>query len=199
LLANPDVDILKGERKVLTVLYADLRGSTDLAERTQAELLVGFINDYLSRMTDVILEHEGTLDKFVGDEVMALFGAPIPQDDHALRAVRVGLAMQAAYRTVMKSWQERGVDAPLIGVGIATGRMTVGEMGGSQRADYTVIGRAANLGRRICDVAKGGQVLISQNTYDLVKEAIEAIPLPGQRFKGVAQNVTVYEVTRILE
>jgi len=199
LLANSNMDILRGERKVLTVLYADLRGSTDLSERTQAELLVGFINDYLSRMTDVILEHEGTLDKFVGDEVMTLFGAPIPQDDHALRAVRVGLAMQAAYRTVMKSWQERGVDAPLIGVGIATGRMTVGEMGGSQRADYTVIGRAANLGRRICDVAKGGQVLISQNTYDLVKEAVEAIPHPGQRFKGVAQNVTVYEVTRILD
>ena len=199
LLANSDVDILRGERKVLTVLYADLRGSTDLSERTQAELLVGFINDYLSRMTDVILEHEGTLDKFVGDEVMALFGAPIPQEDHALRAVRVGLVMQAAYQTVMKGWQERGVDVPPMGIGIATGRMTVGEMGGSQRADYTVIGRAANLGSRICGMAKGDQVLISQNTYDLVREAIEAIPHPGQKFKGVAQNVTVYEVTRILD
>jgi class 3 adenylate cyclase len=88
---------------------------------------------------------------------------------------------------------------PPMGIGIATGRMTVGEMGGSQRADYTVIGRAANLGSRICGMAKGDQVLISQNTYDLVREAIEAIPLPGQKFKGVAQNVTVYEVTRILD
>jgi adenylate cyclase len=199
LLANSNVDILRGERKVLTVLYADLRGSTDLAERTQAELLVGFINDYLSRMTDVILEHEGTLDKFVGDEVMALFGAPIPQEDHALRAVRAGLAMQAAYRVVAKNWRERGVDAPPVGIGIATGRMTVGEMGGSQRADYTVIGRAAILGRRICDVAEGGQVLISQNTYELVKEAIEAAPLPEQHLKGVARGTTVYNVARILD
>jgi adenylate cyclase len=199
LLANPNVDILKGERKVLTVLYADIRGSTDLAERTKAELLVEFINDYLSQMTDVILGHEGTLDKFVGDEVMALFGAPVPQEDHALRAVRTGLAMQATYQTVMKSWQERGVEAPPIGIGIATGRLTVGEMGGSQRADYTVIGRAANLGARICGVAKGGQVLISQKTYNLVKEVVEVTPLPNQHFKGVAHDVTVYHVTRVLD
>jgi adenylate cyclase len=199
LLANPNVDILKGERKVLTVLYADIRGSTDLAERTKAELLVEFINDYLSQMTDVILGHEGTLDKFVGDEVMALFGAPVPQKDHALRAVRTGLAMQATYQTVMKSWQERGVEAPPIGIGIATGRLIVGEMGGSQRTDYTVIGQAANLGARICGVAKGGQVLISQNTYNLVKEAVEVTPLPNQHFKGVAHDVTVYHVTRVLD
>jgi adenylate cyclase len=199
LLANPNVDILKGERKVLTVLYADLRGSTDLAERTKAELLVEFINDYLSQMTDVILEHEGTLDKFVGDEVMALFGAPIPQKDHALRAVRAGLAMQATYQTVTEHWREYEVEAPLMGIGIATGRMTVGEMGGSQRADYTIIGRAANLGARICDAAKGGQVLISQKTYDLVKEAVEVIPLPGQHFRGVARDVTVYHVTRVVD
>jgi adenylate cyclase len=77
--------------------------------------------------------------------------------------------------------------------------MTVGEMGGSQRTDYTVIGRAANLGARICDVAKGGQVLISQRTYDLVKEAVEVIRLPGQHFRGVARDVTVYHVTRILD
>src|SRR5688572_21169435 len=87
LLANPDVDFLKGERAVLSVLYADLRGSTQLAEHTDPELLVGFINHYLGQMTDTILSHEGTLDKFVGDEVMALFGAPFPQADHALRAV----------------------------------------------------------------------------------------------------------------
>jgi adenylate cyclase len=198
LLANPNVDILRGERKILTVLYADLRGSTDLAERTKAELLVEFINDYLSQMTDVILEHEGTLDKFVGDEVMALFGAPIPQGDHALRAVRAGLAMQAKHQAVAKTWHERGLEVPPIGVGIATGRLTVGEMGGSQRADYSVIGRAANLGARICGVAEGGQVLISPNTYDLVKESVEAAPLPGQHFKGVAHDVTVYHVTRVL-
>jgi class 3 adenylate cyclase/GTP-sensing pleiotropic transcriptional regulator CodY len=200
LLASPDVDILKPERLELTVLYADIRGSTLLAEQTDPELLAEFIKDYLTQMTDVVLSHEGTVDKFVGDEVMALFGAPIPQKDHALCAVRVGLAMQAVHQTIMKSWQEREVQAPPIGIGIATGKMIVGEMGGSQRADYTVIGRDANLGARICDMAKGGQVLISEATYDLVKEVVEAIPLPGQQFKGVPhRDVTVYHVTRVLD
>ena len=197
LLANPDVDFLKGERSVLTVLYVDLRGSTLLAERTNPELLVGFINHYLGQMTDIILGHEGTLDKFVGDEVMALFGAPFPQEDHALRAVKVGLEMQAAYQTVMEIWQDRGVEVPPIGVGMATGELIVGEMGCSQRADYTVIGRAANLGARICGAASGGQVLISEETYALVKDHVEATPLTGFQFKGVDRDVVVYDVERL--
>jgi adenylate cyclase len=199
LLASPNVDFLKGERSVLTVLYADIRGSTSLAERIDPEILVGFINHYLGQMTDVILSFEGTLDKFVGDEVMALFGAPFHQEDHALRAVRAGLAMQKAHQTVMEIWQDRGVETAPIGIGIATGELIVGEMGCPQRADYTVIGRAANLGARICGVADAGQVFISQATYDLVKHAVEAIPITNMQFKGVDGNVTVYHITSVLD
>jgi adenylate cyclase len=199
LLANPDVDFLKGERAVISVLYTDLRGSTHLAEHTDPEMLVGFINHYLGQMTDVILAHEGTLDKFVGDEVMALFGAPFPQEDHALKAVRVGLDMQKAHQTVMEIWQDRGIQPAPIGVGIATGELIVGEMGCSRRADYTVIGRAANLGARICGAAQAGEVLISQETYDLIKEHIEVVPITGLQFKGVQRDVTVYRVVRLLE
>lgn len=197
LLSNADVDFLKGERSVLTVLYADIRGSTRLAEQTEPEQLVGFINHYLGRMTEVILAYEGTLDKFVGDEVMALFGAPFPHPDHALRAVRTGLAMQEAHREVMAAWQQQGVNAAPIGIGIATGEMIVGEMGSSQRTDYTVIGRAANLGARICSAAKAGQVLISQATYNMVKDSVEASPIPNMQFKGVESDVTVYHVHRV--
>jgi len=199
LLANPDVDFLKGERMVLSVLYADIRGSTILAERTDPELLVGFINDYLGRMTEVVLSHEGTLDKFVGDEVIALFGAPFPQSDHALRAVRVGLEMQVAHQVVMETWREHNMEPAPIGIGIATGEMTVGEMGCPQRTDYTIIGRGANLGSRICSAAEGGQVLISQATYDLVEDKVEAVPIRGLQLKGVGQNVTAYHVIRTLE
>ena len=200
LLADPDVEFLKGERLNLSVLYADMRGSTSLSERTDPESLVGFINDYLGRMTDVILSHEGTLDKFVGDEVMALFGAPFPQTDHALRAVRVGLEMQMAHQAVMGTWQARGgIDPAPIGIGIASGEMTVGEMGCPQRTDYTVIGRAANLGARICDVAGPGQVLVSQVTYDLIKQKVEATPITGLQLKGVSCDVTAYHVTRVLD
>lgn len=198
LLKHPEVDFLKGERAVLTVLYADLRGSTSLAERLDPETLVSFINHYLEQMTDVILSHEGTLDKFVGDEVMALFGAPFPQEDHALRAVRVGLAMQRAHQLVMNSWHHRQVEVAPIGVGIATGELIVGEMGCPQRADYTVIGKAANLGARICSAATAGEVLISEETYALVKESIVATPRPGMRFKGVEREMTVYAVTDLL-
>ncbi len=199
LLANSDVGFLKGERMVLSVLYADIRDSTALAERTEPELLVGFINDYLGRMSEVILSHEGTLDKFIGDEVMALFGAPVPQPDHALRAVRVGLAMQAAHQAVVEEWRGRGVDAMPIGVGIATGELTVGEMGSVHRTDYTVIGRTANLGARICTAAKPGQVLISQETYDMIADQIEAAPIAGLEMKGIDKGVTVYHVTRLVE
>ncbi len=197
LLTKPDVDFLKGERSVLSVLYADVRGSTSLSERTDPELLVGFINDYLGRMTEVILSHEGTLDKFVGDEVMALFGAPFTQPDHALRAVRVGMEMQAAHQAVMDEWHSRGVDPAPIGIGIASGEMTVGEMGCAQRTDYTVIGPPANLGSRICEVAGPAQVLVCQATYDLVKDHVEAVPIPGLRLKGVAQDVTAYQVVQL--
>jgi adenylate cyclase len=198
LLASPETNILNRERSVLSVLYADIRGSTALAERTEPDLLVGFINDYLGHMADIILAYEGTLDKFVGDEVMALFGAPLPQPDHALRAIRTALEMQAAHQEVMKTWEAQGVEASPIGIGIATGELLVGEFGCQKRTDYTVIGRAANLGSRICGVAKGGQVLISQETCDLVKEAVETNPISGLHLKGVAHDVTVYEVLRIL-
>jgi len=198
LLANPNVDILGGERAVLTVLYADLRGSTNLAERTAPELYVSFINDYLGQMTEVLLSHEGTLDKFVGDEVMALFGAPLPQPDHALRAVRVGLAMQAHHQTVMEKWCDRGVDAAGVGVGIATGEVIVGEIGCERRTDYTIIGRAANLGARICSVAKTGEVLISEATYELTQDQVEVVPIQGMQFKGIDHPVTVYRVIRVL-
>ena len=199
LIENPNVDILKGERSVLTVLYADLRGSTSLAERLNPYLLVEFMGDYLGQMANLVLAHQGTLDKFVGDEVMALFGAPFPQADHALRAVRVGLVMQAAFRQVATRWQARGVETEGLGIGIATGELIVGEIGCEQRADYTVIGRAANLGARICAMAHANQVLISQATFDLVKDQVEVTPIPDQHFKGIEHEVTIYHVTRILD
>jgi adenylate cyclase len=198
LLSTGEVGFLRGERIVASVLYCDIRGSTSLAERTEPELLVGFINDYLGAMVDVILRNEGTVDKFVGDEVMALFGAPFPQPDHALRAVRAALEMQAAYQGVMDRWGARGVDRSPIGIGIATGELIAGEMGSEQRTNYTVIGRAANLGARICAVAEGGQVLVSQATYDLVRDQVEAAPIPGLEMKGLAGPVTVYDVTRVI-
>jgi class 3 adenylate cyclase len=199
LLANPDVTFLKGERTFLSVLYVDIRDSTGLAQRTEPELLVEFINDYLGKMSSVVLTNEGTIDKFVGDEVIALFSAPFYQEDHALRAVQVGLEMQKAHNSVMETWREKGIDKAPIGVGIATGELIAGEMGSEQRTDYTVIGSAANLGSRICSLAEAGQVLISQETYDLVKDRIEAKSISGVEVKGVSDAITIYDVVRVIE
>lgn len=199
LLIQPDTGFLEGQRRTLTVLYADVRGSTSLAENTEPERLVQFINRYLGAMTEVILAHEGTLDKFVGDEVMALFGAPVEQPDHAIRAVRAGLAMQAAHEQLVHDWVAQGGQEAPIGVGIATGELIVGEMGSVHRTDYTVIGRAANLGARICGVAQSRQVLISPATYELVADQVVAQPVHGMQFKGLAGPTTVYHVTGLIE
>ena len=198
LLSSSESDFLNCERSILSVLYADIRGSTALAEQTEPDLLLGFINDYLGCMTDVILANGGTLDKFVGDEVMALFGAPFPQPDHALRAVQVALKMQQAHENVMDMWEKRGMTRCPIGIGIATGELIVGEIGCRKRTDYTVIGRAANLGARLCGVAQGGEVIISQATYDLVKDDVEVEPIQGVKLKGVPEGVVIYAVKRVL-
>ena len=195
LLTDSDVDFLRGERQVLTVLYGDLRGSTRLAEALEPEDLLEFVNEYLGTMSDVILAHGATLDKFVGDEVMALFGAPYPMEDHALRAIRVGLDMQEKHRATVARWKQRGIEPCPMGIGIATGELIVGEMGSARRSDYTVIGRAANLGARICGRALAEQVLISAATYDLVADRVTVNAIEGLQFKGVSANVTIYEVT----
>jgi len=195
LLLNPNVELLKPERSVCTVLFADIRGSTYLAEHTPAELLGRYINDFLSEMSQVIISFEGTLDKFIGDEVMAIFNAPFPQKDHSLRAVQVGLAMQEQHQKVMAKWRADGVDTTPIGVGIATGELIAGEYGCALRTDYTVIGRAANLGARITGLAEGNTVLCSSETYEVVKDDIDAEPIEAE-FKGIGA-VTVYKILRI--
>lgn len=197
LLENADVGFLKGERVTVSVLYADIRGSTSLAERTDPELLVEFINDYLGTMSTVVLQHQGTLDKFVGDEVMAVFNTPFPMQDHALRSVQTALAMQEAHQVVMREWQGRGIPPSPIGVGIATGECISGEMGSQLRTDYTVIGRAANLGARLCSAAAGNQVLISEATYEMVKDRVEAEPVTGLEIKGVSGEITAYSVITV--
>lgn len=187
-------DVLKSERMTVTVLYADIRGSTQMAEETEPELLVGFINDYLHTMNEIIIDHEGTLDKFVGDQVMALFGAPIPQADFAHKAVTVAQEMQWAHADLMDRWKTRGIIPRPIGIGIATGELIVGEMGSTQRIDYTVMGNAANLGARICSSARAGEILMCSETYDIVRGTVSTVALEPKQYKGVQQQSIVYKL-----
>jgi len=198
LLASVDTGMLKPERSIVTVLYADLVGSTQLAERTEPDILVEYINDFLKTTTQIVYEHEGTLDKFVGDMVMALFNVPFVQPDHALRAVQTALDMHVAHKAIIERWQQYGIDQHPMAIGIATGELTVGEMGFEQRSNYTVIGRAANLGARLCSRALSHQTLICPTTYEMVKEQVVATPYPSISLKGLDGLITVYDVHRML-
>lgn len=196
LLRSADGTILAGERTVLTCLFADLRGSTEWAERTEPEALVSALNTFLGSMTNVIFEHGGTLDKFVGDQVIALFGTPVNMEHHAYVAVKTALAMQATHTQICQELAERGIELPIMGIGISTGEVIAGEMGSPVRTDFTALGKAVNLGARLCDGAPGGGIIISQATYELVEHLIEAKPAAKMLLKGIG-DVNVYEVTRL--
>ncbi|MDX1994909.1 MAG: adenylate/guanylate cyclase domain-containing protein [bacterium] len=197
LLNKADSHILSGERVVLSVIFADLRGSTEWAERTNPEELVSTLNIYLGSMTDVIFKHGGTLDKFVGDEVIGLFGSPVYMEDHALRAVQCALEMQALHAKVQAELRLQGKEMPDMGVGISSGEVIAGELGSPVRTDFTAIGRVMNLGARLCSAAPAEKVIISQATYEMVKERVEAHSLEAVNLKGIGANVPAYELLRL--
>jgi len=197
MLTMPEKDFLKGERAVLTTLFSDMRGFTSLSERIDVDVMVEMLNMHLAAMTEVVMANEGTLDKFVADEVVAIFGAPLPMEDHAFRAVRTALKMQAAHQELISTWKRRGYDLPPIGIGVNTGEMVVGNVGCEKQMDYTVIGDAVNLASRICGAAASGQVLITDATFDVVADRIIADKLPKIRVKNKEHPVQVYQVNGI--
>jgi adenylate cyclase len=197
MLATPERDFLKGERATLTVLFSDIRGFTGISERVPVDVLVEMINVHLGAMTEIVLAHGGTLDKFIGDEVVAIFGAPLYMEDHAVRALRAALDMQAAQQALVARWSERGYDLPPIGIGINTGDMVVGNIGCEQQMDYTAIGLEVNLARRLCDVAAGHQILVSEGTYRVVADLVEANKLSCVALDGIQVPVQVYEIVAI--
>ncbi len=190
MLATPDRDWLKGERVVVSVLFSDIRGFTATAEELSPETLVQMLSEHLSAMTDVVLAHEGTVDKFIGDGVMALYNVPERQPDHAWRAIETALDMQQAHRALRQHWP----DLPPIGVGIDTGEVIVGNLGSAQRLEYTAVGHHVNLASRLCGAAEGDQILISAETYAVVRDRVHAEPVAALHLKGLADTVEAYQV-----
>jgi adenylate cyclase len=194
MLATPERDWLKGERALLTVLFSDMRGFTSMSERVDVSTLVQMINMHLGAMTEVVLDNDGTLDKFVADEVMAIFGAPVSKQDHAIRAIHTAIGMHAAQQRLIKEWETRGHSLPPIGIGINTGEMIVGNIGCAKQMDYTVLGDVVNLASRLCDAALANQILITDATYELVAKDVRVTKLPQIRVKGKEDPVQVYQV-----
>jgi adenylate cyclase len=197
LLSRADAHILAGERVVLTVLFADLRGSTEWTERTSPEELVSTVNRFLSTMTNVIFQHGGVLDKFVGDSVIGLFGAPLYLDDHAARAARAALDMQRAQRDLVAQLRREGKELPPMGIGVCSGEVIAGEFGPPMRTAFTAMGRIVNLCSRLCDAAEAGQTLINQETYDRLQPNCTANPLEPQRLKGISNPPAIYELLAV--
>jgi adenylate cyclase len=200
LMADPSKLKLGGERKNLTVIFSDVRGFTKFSESHQPEEVVAMLNEILTSQVEVVFKYNGTLDKFVGDELMAFFGAPGEThiNDHAIIAVRVAVEIQAKLKMLQEKWVQENKEPLKIGIGINTGDAVVGNMGSSDRMDYTIIGDNVNLAARLCAAAGGDEILISEATYEQVKEQIKAERLEPIMVKGKSQPISIYKVTGLV-
>jgi len=194
ILKDPEHLVLSGERRQVTVLFCDVRGFTPLSERLSPEEVVLLLNDFYNLMIETTFKYDGTLDKFLGDAVMAVFGAPMAHPDHSARAIRTALAMQEGIGGLNERRVRDGKEAISVGIGVSAGEAVAGTVGTEDRMEYTVIGDSVNLAARLESNAKPGQILISHRTYERVRDLVEVRPLGRIRVKGKEEEVEVYEV-----
>ncbi|MFN0077342.1 MAG: CHASE2 domain-containing protein [Prosthecobacter sp.] len=182
------------ERRELTIFFSDIRGFTAWTERAEPDEVATRLNEYFAAMTPIIERHGATLDKFIGDCIMVFFSAPVAQEDHALRAVRMALDMQAAMQNLNRTWEARG-NAPLqVGMGIHTSFVTVGNFGSSTYMHYTVVGPGVHLTARIQSVTPAGKVWISAKTQAQINGRVETAPCSQLDMKGGAKPMPIFEV-----
>ncbi len=196
LVGRPERLALEGERRAVTVLFSDIRDFTTRCERTTPEELVLFLNRYLTAMVEIIHRHGGMVDKFIGDAIMAVFGAPLPLHDHARRAVEAGLEMQSALRRLNRKFASEGIPELTIGIGIHSGEAIVGNIGSPERMEYTVIGDTVNVSARIESLCKrfGPSVLISGSTRSGLNGRFLSEKVGEELLKGKTLPVAVYRV-----
>lgn len=199
ILKNPDEIMLSGARRDVSVIFCDMRGFTPLAERLPPEEVVAALNDFYSLMIDTTIKHDGTINKFLGDAVMAIFGAPVSYPDHCLRAIKTALAMQQGIAELSAKRVLQGKDPMAIGIGISAGEAVAGTVGTESQMEYTVIGDKVNLAARLESSAKPGQILVSESTYKQVADEVEARCLGVMSVKGKEEEVTVYEILGLSE
>ena len=194
LLNNPHSFRLGGVNQTITVLFADIRGFTAFAEREKPEKVVGLLNRYFSAMTEIIFEHGGTLDKYIGDGLMALFGAPSASPADAMNAVKAAVTMQKRMTTLNQELDAEGYGQIAVGIGLHTGEATIGYIGSDKRSEYTAIGDTVNLASRLESCARGGEILISEATAAAGGNLIPVNPREPLTVKNRVQPVNVFEV-----
>ncbi len=194
ILESPEGSSLGGEKRVVTLLMSDLRGFTALTERLPAENIVRILNIYLEAMTDIIFKYRGTIDEFIGDGILALFGAPVPQENHAPQAVACALEMQLAMIEVNRKCREAGFPELDMGIGINTGELVVGNFGSPKRLKFGVVGSHVNLTSRIESFTVGGQVFISDSTRQQCNHLLRIDGSMEFMPKGMDVPISIYEV-----
>lgn len=188
---------LETQRKKLTVFFSDIKGFTELSEELEAEALTDMLNNYLNEMSKIALKYGGTIDKFVGDCVMVFFGDPATQGakKDAVAAVSMAVAMRKHMKVMRQQWRAQGITKPLeVRMGLNTGYCTVGNFGADTRMDYTIIGREVNLASRLESAAEAGEILISHETYSLVKDVLMCRDKGQIAVKGFSKPVQIYQV-----
>ncbi len=196
LLKNPAALSLGGAKKEITIFFSDIRGFTTLSEQLSPEELVTILNEYLSVMTDSLVDYKGTIDKYIGDAIMAFWGAPVQLEEHSYYACVAALVQLQKLEILQKSWSKRRLPKIDIGIGLNTGEAIVGNMGSSLRMDFTCIGDAVNLASRLENSNKnyGTKIIISEFTYEKVKDKIYARELDLVKVKGKNMPVRIYEL-----
>jgi adenylate cyclase len=183
-----------GQKKELTVLFSDIKDFTRYTATMPPDRIQILLNEYFEAMTEIVFRFNGTVDKFMGDGLMVFFGDPDPQPDHALRCVHAAIEMQHKARELRVTWEKQGAMPLQIRIGINTGTVVVGNMGSTRRLSYTVLGSAVNLAQRLESSAPVGGILISQRTYELVKDQVSARPLGKIQVKGLDEGIDAYEI-----
>ncbi len=195
--------VLKGELTIekggrvneITMLFSDIRGFTTMSDGRPPQEVVNTLNEYFEVMVDILFKYAGTLDKFVGDEIIGLFGAPIPLDDAPFKAVSCGLSMLQALEEFNRTRASEGLTAIRIGIGINTGNVITGSIGSTRALQYTAIGDAMNVASRLVNVAASGEIIISEDTFRYIAGRVEAQQLPPVKVKGKAEELKIYRVT----
>ncbi|MGH2738973.1 MAG: CHASE2 domain-containing protein [Actinomycetota bacterium] len=197
-LASPEgaMATLAGAARPMTMLFADLRGFTSASENADPQDVVTALNGYLDAMTRAVIDERGTVDKFMGDCVMAFWGAPKAEPDHAKLAVRAGMAMLDYIDEAVKEGRVAGLNVRGCGVGIATGDAVVGNIGSSQRLDYTVIGDTVNTASRLCDVSGPGEIMVTEACAATLDDSFRLAEMPPLQVKGKAEDLRVFQILR---
>lgn len=198
ILERPELGDLGGRKEMVTVLFADIRGFTSMAENLEPQEVVEQLNEYLETMTPIIFANHGIIDKFVGDEIMAYFGAPVYPEDHSWRAVKTALEMQAALDGLCRKWRSERRPGMRIGIGVNTGPVVMGNIGSSQYMDFTLIGDSVNVASRLCSIAEPGEVLVGAATLKEVADRVSVLKTRETTIRGRVSPVTVHSVSAIL-